>query len=200
MYKLHANDSNHLGSLIRVDETIGLRVDDEPMYMKMKVTTNDYGEPHIEAMMSFSPSFSDPFGVIDYVDVAPGEDGPQIVGPGQVGLIGFNDQDPPPALPASATFDDLVIITEFLNWGDANGDGYVNSADLDIVRGHWGTSVTPGDAAAGDLSGDGMVNSADLDLIRANWGNVYAAAVPEPGICVLAAFGLMILGFRLKRQ
>ena len=27
--------------------------------------------------------------------------------------------------------------------GDLNGDGYVNSTDLDIIRGAWGTSVTP---------------------------------------------------------
>lgn len=84
--------------------------------------------------------------------------------------------------------------------GDANMDGFVNSLDLDIVRGNWGSTVTPGDASMGDLSGDGMVNSSDLDLIRGNWGNTYAASVPEPAVCTLAAAALMILGFRLRRQ
>ena len=82
--------------------------------------------------------------------------------------------------------------------GDANGDGYVNSDDLNIVRGHWGESVSPGDAGLGDLSGDGIVTSDDLNLVRANWGNAYTAVVPEPGMFALASFGLLILGFRLK--
>ena len=69
--------------------------------------------------------------------------------------------------------------------GDLNGDGAVGSADLDIVRGNWGQSVTPGDLAAGDPSGDGSVGSGDLDIVRANWGNTAAAAVPEPGIAML---------------
>ena len=38
--------------------------------------------------------------------------------------------------------------------GDLNGDGYVGSADLDIVRGHWGQTVPSGDLMHGDPSGD----------------------------------------------
>ena len=63
--------------------------------------------------------------------------------------------------------------------GDLDGNGRVNSADLDIVRAHWGESVTPGNLFDGDPSGDGVVNSDDLDIIRANWGQTaVAAAVP----------------------
>ena len=63
--------------------------------------------------------------------------------------------------------------------GDLDGNGRVNSADLDIVRAHWGESVTPGSLFDGDPSGDGVVNSDDLDIIRANWGQTaVAAAVP----------------------
>ncbi len=54
--------------------------------------------------------------------------------------------------------------------GDLNGDGYVGSGDLDIVRANWGQSVTAGDLTMGDASGDGLVGSADLDIVRANWG------------------------------
>ena len=72
--------------------------------------------------------------------------------------------------------------------GDLNGDGYVGSADLDIVRAAWGQAVTGG-APEGDPSLDGMVGSADLDIVRANWGRTSAAAVPEP-----SSFALLLLG------
>jgi hypothetical protein len=68
--------------------------------------------------------------------------------------------------------------------GDLNGDGFVGSADLDIIRANWGRTTIPGDYAAGDVSGDGRVDSADLDLVRANWGaGVAPSAVPEPATC-----------------
>lgn len=74
--------------------------------------------------------------------------------------------------------------------GDANGDGLVGSADLDIVRAHWGETVPAGDASQGDLSGDGLVGSSDLDIVRGNWG-AGAAAVPEPSLWVLLAVGTL---------
>ena len=60
--------------------------------------------------------------------------------------------------------------------GDFNGDGAVNSDDLDLVRANWGLHVTKGDSLLGDGTGDGIVNSDDLDLIRANWGTTLPAA------------------------
>ena len=60
--------------------------------------------------------------------------------------------------------------------GDLNVDGTVGSADLDIVRGNWGTTVSPGVLLRGDPSGDGTVGSADLDIIRAHWGAATTAA------------------------
>ena len=81
--------------------------------------------------------------------------------------------------------------------GDLNDDGSVNSGDLDIVREHWGDTVTAGDLLSGDPSGDGFVGSADLDIVRGNWGNTAAAAVPEPGMVVLAVMG--VLFFWMKR-
>jgi hypothetical protein len=84
--------------------------------------------------------------------------------------------------------------------GDLDGDGFVGSADLDIVRGNWGMAVTG--AAQGDPSGDGMVGSADLDIVRANWGagTPPAAAVPEPGLLGLFLLGGMILGTLRRRD
>ena len=78
-----------------------------------------------------------------------------------------------------------VTFTDPLIDGDLDGDGYVGSAALDIVRGNWGETVTAGDLSAGDVSGDGFVNSADLDIVRGNWASGTPAAVPEQGILVM---------------
>ena len=80
--------------------------------------------------------------------------------------------------------------------GDMNGDGVVNSADLDLVRGSWGATVEPG--SSGDGNGDGFVNSVDLDLVRANWGATAAAAVPEPTALALLFVAAATLIWRRK--
>ncbi len=98
-----------------------------------------------------------------------------------------------------AAYFSFVELTVFVE-GDANRDGTVSSADLDIVRAHWGQSVTPGDVSRGDLSGDGAVGGADLDIVRANWGRGViptAAAVPEP--LAGALFVGAIFSFLLSR-
>ena len=70
--------------------------------------------------------------------------------------------------------------------GDLDGDGYVGSSDLDIVRANWGQTVTPGDLSVGDADGSGLVGSGDLDIVRANWGQgAPASAVPEPSLAML---------------
>ncbi len=63
--------------------------------------------------------------------------------------------------------------------GDLNGDGQVDSADLDIVRANWGQAVPAGSLIDGDPSGDGFVGSADLDIVRANWQAWVSAAALE---------------------
>ena len=49
--------------------------------------------------------------------------------------------------------------------GDINGDGFVDSADLGLIIGSWGTanSLT-------DLDDDGLVDSADLGIVIGAWG------------------------------
>ena len=81
--------------------------------------------------------------------------------------------------------------------GDLNGDGFVGSADLDLVRANWGLSVTG--KINGDATGDGVVNSADLDVVRGNWGQGAPVAVPEPSTLLLLA-GLILLGATLRRK
>ena len=73
--------------------------------------------------------------------------------------------------------------------GDLNADARVNSADLDLIRSHWGQSVTPGDLLAGDPSGDGVVGAADLDIVRANWGKTAAADAVFDALGEAPAYG-----------
>jgi hypothetical protein len=49
-------------------------------------------------------------------------------------------------------------------FGDLNGDGVVNGADLGLLLGNWaGIGV-------GDLNDDGIVDGADLGLLLGAWG------------------------------
>lgn len=50
-------------------------------------------------------------------------------------------------------------------FGDLNGDGQVNAADLGLLIASWG----PCKGCDADLNGDGQVNAADLGLLVAAW-------------------------------
>ena len=69
------------------------------------------------------------------------------------------------------------VVMDLFPCSDANGDGFVGTADLDIVRANWNAEVTPGDMTRGDFTSDdgedydGLVSGADLDLIRSQWGD-----------------------------
>jgi hypothetical protein len=79
--------------------------------------------------------------------------------------------------------------------GDANLDGTVNGADLNIVLSNYNTAFTPGTAwGYGDFNGDGIVNGADLNTVLSNYNqsNGVTAAVPEP--CTLTLFGIGAIG------
>ncbi len=112
---------------------------------------------------------------------------------GTFDLVGLFDQD------SSSGKDGYQMWTfglhEFLLDADANADGFVGSADLDIVRANWG-----GSGPDGDVSRDGLVGSADLDLVRANWGfgiRPNPAAVPEP--CFVPFVLGILAGLALRR-
>lgn len=51
--------------------------------------------------------------------------------------------------------------------GDANSDQQVNAADLSVLLGQFGTSVTPGSGA--DFNADGVINAADLSILLSNF-------------------------------
>jgi hypothetical protein len=59
---------------------------------------------------------------------------------------------------AVSWFVDLPVI-----FGDIDGSGSVNGADLGLLLGAWGTS------GPGDLNNDGVVNGADLGLLLGSW-------------------------------
>ncbi|MCH8914057.1 MAG: hypothetical protein IIA33_10885, partial [Planctomycetes bacterium] len=59
-----------------------------------------------------------------------------------------------------------VVIDVF---GDLNGDGTVDAADLAILLGSWGPCTDCDDCPA-DLDGDCVVGPADLAILLGNWG------------------------------
>ncbi len=114
-----------------------------------------------------------------------------------------------PAHPGAAYVPSLEVEYD-PNWspttlpGDLNGDGAVDSADLDIVRANWGLAVPPADPSA-----DGSVGSADLDIVRSNWGTVASAeagsalmtrqVVPEPAFAWMFLVAISVLSASRRR-
>lgn len=67
--------------------------------------------------------------------------------------------------------------------GDANGDGQVDSKDLNALAVNWQTNGD--DWEDGDFNRDSRVDSADLNLLGLHWRTTeshIANAVPEPGV------------------
>ncbi|MEO0587494.1 MAG: PEP-CTERM sorting domain-containing protein [Planctomycetota bacterium] len=116
----------------------------------------------------------------------------------------FNDQ-------VESTLDGAQDLTALYAWlndlveGDANYDGAVDTGDLAILAGNFGTlgGVT---WIGGNFNGDGNVDTGDLAILAGNFGAtapVAAAAsavvVPEPAAGLLAAIGLLAAAAR-RRQ
>ena len=63
----------------------------------------------------------------------------------------------------------MVTFSNACPFGDLNGDGSVDVADLMIVLAEWGPCPPPPATCPADLNGDGAVNVPDLLIILANW-------------------------------
>lgn len=88
---------------------------------------------------------------------------------------------------------------------DFDGNGFVDGADLAILRMNFG--LMPATQADGDGNGDGRVDGADLLLFQQQLGmfppvvpagSANAGTVPEPSGLVLAAAGLVALAWKRK--
>ncbi|MCC6682938.1 MAG: PEP-CTERM sorting domain-containing protein [Phycisphaeraceae bacterium] len=92
--------------------------------------------------------------------------------------------------------------------GDANGDGMVNLADLQILGDNW--QSTTATWAEADFTGDSTVNLADLQIIGDNWGygtspditldeaiELAGVTIPEPtGVVLLGLSGALLINRR----
>ncbi|MCH2115672.1 MAG: PEP-CTERM sorting domain-containing protein [Pirellulales bacterium] len=82
--------------------------------------------------------------------------------------------------------------------GDFNMDGVIDSLDLGILLGNFGTTGTP---ETGELNGTAPVDSLDLGILLGSFGAspLAATAVPEPSTLVSLA-GAILCGLAVRRR
>ncbi len=98
---------------------------------------------------------------------------------------------------------DLTLDIPSFHPGDANGDGMVNLADLQILGDNWQSTTASWSQA--DFTGDNTVNLADLQIIGDNWGYgvtpdvsfdeaLAGVVIPEPAnVVLLVSAGTLVL-------
>jgi hypothetical protein len=87
-------------------------------------------------------------------------------------------------------------IVEYLQSGDFNRDGSVNTADYVLWRKTYGTATAPGTRADGD--GNGHVDAPDYNIFTNNFGRHdpatgSASAAPEPSTWMITLFAMPLL-------
>ena len=88
--------------------------------------------------------------------------------------------------------------------GDANFDGRIDNADLQVARSHLGSGAAAGATwADGDFNFDGRVNAKDMALLRRDFGlgvtpSAVASVLPEPSSFLV--LGLPLLALLRRRR
>ncbi|MCC6681535.1 MAG: PEP-CTERM sorting domain-containing protein [Phycisphaeraceae bacterium] len=93
--------------------------------------------------------------------------------------------------------------------GDANGDGMVNLADLQVLGDNWHSTTATRNQ--GDFTGDGYVGLDDLQILGDNWGYGVSSDltfdqapqqlglnIPEPGTLLLLCLGVLAVTRRVR--
>ena len=79
--------------------------------------------------------------------------------------------------------------------GDADCNGAVSLADVNIISANWGALVATWDM--GDFVQDGAITLADVNAISANWAQSYT---PEPTTMLLLGLGGIAALLRRRRR
>ncbi len=141
----------------------------------------------LDLVGSFEPSIGDEFDIIEYTGTLTGI----------FSTIEFPSVD---GLSFGIEYNTGLITLDVVLEGDLNNDGFVGSADLNLVLGNFNQTVDAGVLLQGDPSGDGFVGSVDLNTVLGNWNAgtppVVGAAIPEPSAIVILGFGGLAIGRR----
>ena len=167
---------------------------DTDIYTKLSAVTTPEGNVQLDGMLSMSPDFSNPFGVISRLDADPDH---KLVGAGRVAVAGGNFGEGG-GFPAR----------EMGRRGRLRIRGSRRRQRRRLCRRH--RCLDPGRAnrlkqsgatwGMGDFNEDGKVNDQDAAIMAANWAPAgTGSAVPEPGTLVLLASAAAAPCFRRRR-
>ncbi len=91
----------------------------------------------------------------------------------------------------------LAVLDDPALRADANFDGVVDLADLQILKSHFGRGRF---RSEGDFDSDGDVDLADVILLKTEFGSRVAFAVPEPASLLLAGMAFCFLPFYCRNR
>ena len=115
-----------------------------------------------------------------------------------IGSTGDDDNGPRSGAAYLFTASEILQLVQALA-GDANGDGMVGIADLNVLGKNFG--MTSGASySLGDFDFDGSIGLGDLNILSGNWSfdstPSTPTAIPEPATVLLMALGLLALANR----
>ena len=90
----------------------------------------------------------------------------------------------------------LNINVRILRDGDYNFDGFVNSADFNVLSSTWASTTQ----SAADGNGDGIVNALDFNAIATNFGKPFLLGSPPSPVPEPAAGAAVMLSALVSRR